>query len=228
MHYKELMDGHLDRLDKCARPPLMDWFKDVLAVHCKLVPSRIGNFDRPSFALDVSTPRRLIREEMQELMDALDARDMVETVDGAIDLIYVVLGLLVTLGVDPRHIWNEIHASNMAKEGGEIRADGKFLKPPGWTPPDVLGWLVAQGYQDTPETRAEVAANWERVKAVQAMKAEFVAIVKGVACGTEDDPDPAAGEIKAIVAADLAPKIERIIVGGPMLTGAGDDSGEAD
>ena len=31
----------------------------------------------------------------------------------------------------------EIHRSNMAKRGGEIRADGKQMKPAGWTAPDL-------------------------------------------------------------------------------------------
>jgi len=37
------------------------------------------------------------------------------------------------------------HASNMAKEGGKTRADGKVLKPEGWRPPDIRFEIDRQG-----------------------------------------------------------------------------------
>lgn len=72
--------------------------------------------------------------------------DMVEVVDALGDLDYVIAGMRLELGVDGAPIAAEIHRTNMAKVEGPIRADGKKLKPPGWTPPDIRGLLIAQGW----------------------------------------------------------------------------------
>ena len=63
----------------------------------------------------------LIREEFEELRDALAADDMVETADACIDLLYVVYGLLVETGIDAEPLFDEVQRSNMSKFG----ADGK-------------------------------------------------------------------------------------------------------
>lgn len=64
----------------------------------------------------------LIREEFEdELIPALEHDDLVETVDAAIDILYVTFGLLVEMGVDAEVIFDEVQRSNMSKFG----ADGK-------------------------------------------------------------------------------------------------------
>lgn len=64
----------------------------------------------------------LVREEAEdELLVALEAGDMVETVDACIDLLYVTFGLLVEMGVNAAPLFDEVHRSNMSKFG----ADGK-------------------------------------------------------------------------------------------------------
>lgn len=88
----------------------------------------------------------LIREEIGELLIAVNVGDLPNAVDGIVDAIYVLLGTAVTFGVDLGPIWDAVHASNMAKVGGAIRDDGKVLKPDGWTAPDIFGLLVAQGW----------------------------------------------------------------------------------
>lgn len=67
--------------------------------------------------------------------------DFPEAIDGLIDLLYVVFGAAVAWGVDLDPFFTEVHNANMAKLGGETRADGKVLKPEGWTPPDIKGIL---------------------------------------------------------------------------------------
>ena len=47
-------------------------------------------------------------------------------------------------GIDIRPIWDEVHRTNMAKEGGGSRTDGKIMKPAGWQPPDIAGLLARQ------------------------------------------------------------------------------------
>jgi len=79
----------------------------------------------------------LIEEEAREFRDAWAARDRLEMIDALCDLLYVTAGAAVEMGVELRPFFEEVHASNMRKIGGPVRADGKHLKPPGWTPPDL-------------------------------------------------------------------------------------------
>lgn len=74
--------------------------------------------------------------------------DLVELVDGAIDLMVVVIGTLLAFGVNPQEVWDEIHRSNMSKSvNGKLiyREDMKVLKPEGWSPPRIKELLLAQG-----------------------------------------------------------------------------------
>jgi hypothetical protein len=63
-------------------------------------------------------------------------------IDGLCDLLATVYGAAVTFGVDLAPFWDEVHRTNMAKEGGPERGDGKRLKPAGWVPPDIAGILA--------------------------------------------------------------------------------------
>lgn len=81
----------------------------------------------------------LIEEEAKETVDALRSGNLVEAIDGMCDLLYVVFGTAVTCGLDLEPFFDEVHRSNMKKEGGTYRQDGKLLKPPGWTKPDIEG-----------------------------------------------------------------------------------------
>lgn len=96
---------------------------------------------RPLPADRVPVRIELIREEfMDELLPALGAsvsfnpngtvngditvtgeQDLVEVIDAAIDILYVVYGLLVEMGVPAELFFDEVQASNMSKLG----ADGK-------------------------------------------------------------------------------------------------------
>jgi predicted HAD superfamily Cof-like phosphohydrolase len=71
---------------------------------------------------------------------------LVALADGLADLDYVVEGTRLECGIHGAPIAREVHRANMAKVGGPVREDGKQLKPEGWTPPDVIGELVKQGY----------------------------------------------------------------------------------
>ena len=62
------------------------------------------------------------------------------------DLDYVVEGTRQEFGIDGGPVLEEVHAANMRKLGGPIRADGKRLKPPGWKPPDIDAVLRKQGW----------------------------------------------------------------------------------
>lgn len=76
--------------------------------------------------------------------------------DGLADLMYVAEGGFVAFGIDSRPVHAEVQRSNMAKVGGSRRADGKWLKPSGWTPPDIEGVLRAQGWGECLDPDAEI------------------------------------------------------------------------
>lgn len=122
----------------------LDWFQDVLDFHEKLAPGRIGTTPAWPDESRKALIDRLVIEEWNELAQADEDRDLTETADATLDLIYVLLGRLVTLGIDPRPAWDAIQASNLKKTGGETREDGKVLKPEGWTHPDIAGILAKQ------------------------------------------------------------------------------------
>jgi len=78
--------------------------------------------------------RTLIKEEVEELDEAIDADDRVEKLDALLDIMVVTLGALHSLGVDDENAWKEVISSNMSKidaETGKVlkREDGKVIKP---------------------------------------------------------------------------------------------------
>ena len=57
----------------------------------------------------------LIREEFNELEEAVKNKDLVETADALGDLIVVVQGMACHLGLDLDVIFDQVHKSNMSK-----------------------------------------------------------------------------------------------------------------
>jgi predicted HAD superfamily Cof-like phosphohydrolase len=103
--------------------------------------------DKPQFVPERASLRAaLIAEECQETVDAFERGDMEKIADGLADVIYVAVGAALEFGIPLDRIWAEVHRSNMAKvdpQTGKVikRADGKVLKPEGWTGPDIVGAL---------------------------------------------------------------------------------------
>jgi predicted HAD superfamily Cof-like phosphohydrolase len=82
----------------------------------------------------------LIEEEYKELLKGVAEEDIIQIADGIGDLIWVILGLANTHGINITPVWEEIRASNMSKtvDGNVIRrADGKILKPDTYFPPNI-------------------------------------------------------------------------------------------
>ena len=76
----------------------------------------------------------LLQEELDELKEALENDDMVETLDALIDLQYVLDGAFLSFGLQNQKMeaFNEVHRSNMSKlgeDGKPIRreSDGKVM-----------------------------------------------------------------------------------------------------
>ena len=57
----------------------------------------------------------LIEEEVQELRDAIEQKDMIETVDALADSLYVILGACASFGFDADKAFDVVHRSNMSK-----------------------------------------------------------------------------------------------------------------
>ena len=55
----------------------------------------------------------LIQEELDELAQAIDERDMVQIADALTDLLYVVYGAGHAFGIDLDECFAEVHRSNM-------------------------------------------------------------------------------------------------------------------
>lgn len=87
---------------------------------------------------------QLVHEEASELAEALLLGDLTEIAKEAADVLYVVLGTLVSYGIDLEPVWNSVHASNMAKIGGAKSASGKVLKPTDWKKPDIRTLIEQQ------------------------------------------------------------------------------------
>lgn len=95
---------------------------------------------------NVSLYRNLINEEYWEFQDAIKARDEVEQLDACMDMIWVILGYCKMKGYDVDGAWAEVARSNLAKidtTTGKVikRADGKVLKPEGWTAPELAPFV---------------------------------------------------------------------------------------
>ena len=120
----------------------MDWFSDVLDFHKKLAPSiprsLPGVPEHPKYDLG------FMEEELKEIRQAMLDRNVPEVADGLVDLIYVTIRAALIWGIDLRPVWEEVHRANMRKVGGEMRSDGKILKPEGWEAPNVSAILDKQ------------------------------------------------------------------------------------
>ena len=89
----------------------------------------------------------LIREEFDELQEALIIDNRTEQLDALIDILVVTIGAIHSAGFDAQGAWNEVMDTNFAKidpSTGKVkkRADGKVLKPADWKEPELNPYLV--------------------------------------------------------------------------------------
>jgi predicted HAD superfamily Cof-like phosphohydrolase len=93
-----------------------------------------------------------IRDDVNRLVDSSPIRiSLPELADAFADLDYVIEGARLEFGIDGAPIAEEVHRSNMSKLGVDgkpmTRADGKTLKGPNFSPPDIAGELRKQGWK---------------------------------------------------------------------------------
>lgn len=91
---------------------------------------------------------RLIVSEAAEFVESADKSDMVGMIDSLCDIIYVVCGTAVELGIDLDPFFNEVQRSNMTKSPSKD-SGGKVLKGPDYEPPDLENILsTINGWYD--------------------------------------------------------------------------------
>ena len=88
----------------------------------------------------------LIDEEFKELQQSIQNNDNIECLDALIDILVVTIGAIHSMGADGEGAWQEVMRTNFAKidpDTGKVRKreDGKVLKPPGWSAPNLGNYL---------------------------------------------------------------------------------------
>lgn len=87
---------------------------------------------------------RLLREEVDELEEALRMGDLVGVADAQTDIQYILFGTVLATGMQDifEKLFDEVHRSNMSKLGEDgkpiLREDGKVLKGPNFTLPSLV------------------------------------------------------------------------------------------
>ena len=99
--------------------------------------------DKPSFSTDKINKLRLdlIKEELNELTEAMNNKDLLEVADALTDILYVTYGAGHAFGIDLDKCFEEVQNSNMSKldENGKpiYNEHGKVMKGPNYFKPDL-------------------------------------------------------------------------------------------
>ena len=87
----------------------------------------------------------LIKEEIQELVDAMNKKDLVEVADALTDILYVTYGTGHAFGINLDKCFEEVQNSNMSKldrNGKPIyNENGKVMKGPNYFKPDLKKYI---------------------------------------------------------------------------------------
>ena len=114
--------------------------------------SKVGTFmktfgqevkTKPSLSTDKINTLRidLIKEELEELTEAMNNKDLLEVADALTDILYVTYGAGHAFGIDLDKCFNEVQNSNMSKLGDDGKPiyndEGKVMKGPNYFKPDL-------------------------------------------------------------------------------------------
>ena len=87
----------------------------------------------------------LIAEELNELYDAMEQKDIIAIADALTDILYVTYGAGHAFGIDLDKCFTEVQRSNMSKLGADgkpvYRDDGKVMKGSNYSEPDLQSIL---------------------------------------------------------------------------------------
>ncbi len=100
-----------------------------------------------SFSTDKINELRvsLIKEELGELIEAINKKDLVEVADALTDILYVTYGAGHAFGVNLDECFDEVQNSNMSKldDNGKpiYNEKGKVMKGPNYFKPDLSKFI---------------------------------------------------------------------------------------
>ena len=87
----------------------------------------------------------LIKEELDELIEAMNKKDLVEVADALTDILYVTYGAGHAFGINLDDCFEEVQNSNMSKldkDGKPIyNENGKVMKGPNYFKPDLSKFI---------------------------------------------------------------------------------------
>ena len=87
----------------------------------------------------------LISEELEELKNAIESKDLLEVADALTDILYVTYGAGHAFGIDLDKCFDEVQNSNMSKLGTNgkpiYNESGKVMKGPDYYKPDLSKFL---------------------------------------------------------------------------------------
>ena len=98
---------------------------------------------KPSFSSDKINKLRidLIKEELEELTEAMQNKDLLEVADALTDILYVTYGAGHAFGINLDECFKEVQNSNMSKLGEDgkpiYNETGKVMKGPNYFKPDL-------------------------------------------------------------------------------------------
>ena len=102
---------------------------------------------KPSFSTDKINSLRydLIKEELEELKEAMENKDLLEVADALTDILYVAYGAGHAFGIDLDSCFEEVQSSNMSKLGEDgkpiYNESGKVMKGPKYFKPDLTKFV---------------------------------------------------------------------------------------
>ena len=102
---------------------------------------------KPSFSTEKINSLRydLIKEELEELKEAMENKDLLEVADALTDILYVAYGAGHAFGIDLDKCFEEVQNSNMSKLGEDgkpiYNESGKVMKGPKYFKPDLIKFI---------------------------------------------------------------------------------------
>jgi|TARA_B100001063_G_C16660420_1_gene500732 predicted HAD superfamily Cof-like phosphohydrolase len=88
----------------------------------------------------------LIQEELEELKDAIEKKDIKEVADALTDILYVTYGAGHAFGINLDKCFQEVQNSNMSKLGQDgkpiYNEKGKVLKGPNYFKPNLTRFVI--------------------------------------------------------------------------------------
>ncbi len=103
--------------------------------------------DKPSFSTDKINKLRvdLIKEELNELTEAMKNKDLLEVADALTDILYVTYGAGHAFGIDLDKCFEEVQNSNMSKLDENQKPiynnSGKVMKGPNYFKPNLTKFV---------------------------------------------------------------------------------------